>query len=364
MPSATDIPADGLLPLPCPQAGLPAWCDRFLSPPGQGDFFASRLWYDSVLAHALPAGGTPLLALGGGKDGLLLPLLRGADGTLRSLATPYTLAWMPLAAPDARMRQAGLALGRLLRGGRPACLDTLDAEAPGLEAMLAGLRRAGLVPLRFSHFGNWWQPLRPGAGWEDYLAARPSALRATIRRKLARASRETRFELLREPGTALDQGIAAYEAVRARSWKPWEPFPDFDAALMRAAASAGLLRLGVLRDLGEQPLAAQYWVVSGGCASLLKLAHVEDARAASPGTVLTAWMARRAIEDDKAGALDFGRGDDAYKPLWVDERRQRIGYLLADPRSPFGLAAMARQAAGHGRRQALQWIEKARRRQG
>jgi hypothetical protein len=362
MPSGTDTLADGLLPLSHPEAGLPEWCDHFLPPPGQGDFFSSRTWYETVLAHALPAETTPLLALGGGEHGILLPLMRDG-GRLCSLVTPYTLAWRPLAAPGASMRDAGAALGRLLRGGRPARLDTLDAEAPGLEEMLLGLRQSGLVPLRFDHFGNWWQPLEAEAGWDAYLAARPSALRATIRRKLSRAGRESRFELLREPGLALENGIRAYEAVRARSWKPWEPFPDFDAALMRAAAGIGALRLGVLRDLDGQPLAAQYWVVWGGCASLLKLAHVEDARAASPGTVLTALMTRGVIEEAKVTALDFGRGDDAYKPLWVSQRRQRIGLLLADPCSPTGLLALARQTAGHGRRQALRWIEKARRRQ-
>jgi hypothetical protein len=362
MPSVTDTLAEGLLPLP--ETSLPDWCDRFLCPQDGEDFFSTRLWYDTVLGHALPAGSRAVLALAGGERGVLLPLLRQPDGRLCSLVTPYTLTWRPLPAPGAAMREAGLALGRLLRGGRPARLDTLDAAAPGLEDLLAGLRQSGLVPLRFDHFGNWWQPLEPGADWDAYLAERPSALRATIRRKLARAGRESRFELLREPGPALEKGIRAYEAVRARSWKPWEPFPDFDAALMRAAAGIGALRLGVLRDLDGQPLAAQYWVVSGGYASLLKLAHVEDARAASPGTVLSALMARGVIEDDKATALDFGRGDDAYKPLWVSQRRQRTGLLLADPRSPAGLLALARQTAGHGRRQALQWIEKARRRQG
>ena len=48
------------------------------------------------------------------------------------------------------------------------------------------------------------------------------------------------------PGPALEAAIAAYEAVRAASWKPHEPFPNFDAQLMRALAAAGALRLGVL----------------------------------------------------------------------------------------------------------------------
>ena len=354
MRSATDTAV--LLPLP-PAAGLPAWCDPFLAPSDSADFFGSRLWFDTVLAHAMPAGAEPVLARAG--DTLLLPLMR-QSGTLRSLATPYTLSWQPLLGPDQTTEAGAMAMGRLLRGRAPTVLDTLPEDAPKLAVIRAGLRGAGLRALPFTHFGNWWQPLDPGAGWQGYLAGRAPALRNTIQRKLAKAMRDTRFELVVTPGAALEAGIRAYEDVRARSWKPFEPFPDFDAALMRATAAAGLLRLGVLRDAAGAVLAAQYWVLAGGYASLLKLAHAEDARAGSPGTVLTALMIRGLIEQDRATALDFGRGDDGYKPLWVAERRQRIGLLLADPLSAAGLLAIAKQTAGHGRRQAMQWIERRR----
>jgi hypothetical protein len=353
MPYATDTAR--LVPLM--SRSLPELCDPFLSPPGKGDFFASRVWYDTVLAHALPQGMTPLLALA--EEGLLLPLLRDADGALHSLTTPYSLSWKPLLALGAEARPAARALGLSLRGERPLRLDALDAATPGLDEMLAGIRSAGLVPMSFLHFGNWWQPLLKGACWANYLTARPPALRTTIQRKLARAGRESRFELVSQCGAELEAGIQAYEAVRARSWKPWEPFPDFDAALMRASARAGALRLGILRNEEGVAMAAQYWIIWGGQAALLKLAHAEDARAASPGTVLTAKMIQWLIDEDRVAALDFGRGDDAYKPLWVAERRQRIGLILANPLRPAGLMALARQAAGQGRRQALQWIGKA-----
>jgi hypothetical protein len=347
---------DAVQLLPLRREGLPGWCDKFLSPPGRGDFFASRAWYDTVLEHALPADISPLLAVS--EDSLLLPMLRERDGTLRSLSTPYSLTWKPLTTPDGAVGQAARSLGLLLRSERPLRLDTLDAETVHLNELLAGLRAAGLLPLPFMHFGNWWQPLLKGTSWADYLAARAPALRTTIRRKLARAGRESRFELIQQTGPELEEGIRAYEQVRARSWKPWEPFPDFDAALMRAAARVGNLRLGVLRDTKGYAMAAQYWVVSGGHAALLKLAHAEDSRAASPGTVLTARMIQHLIDQGRVATLDFGRGDDAYKPLWVGQRRQRIGMILANPLRPSGLLALARQAAGQGRRQAMQWMRK------
>jgi len=343
--SATDT---GARFVPLTGTCLPDWCDTFLAAPG-ADFFAGRAWYDTVLAGAIPAGAQPVLAVCGAGDAVLLPLLRQA-GRLSSLVTPYTIDWGPLLAPHAdaaALRDAGQYFGRLLHRHAPARLAAMDPDAAGVAALLDGVRAAGLSLSRFRHFGNWRAPLRPGEGWDAYLAARPSALRATIRRKAARAGR---FSAYAQPGEMLETGIAAYCTVRARSWKPPEPFPDFDPALMRAAAAIGALRLGVMWDADDRPIAAQYWVVSGGQACVLKLAHDEAAKAASPGTTLTAIMIRGLIEQDGVTALDFGRGDDAYKQLWAGERHERFGVTLTDPWHPAGWVELARQAAGHGRR--------------
>jgi hypothetical protein len=336
--------------IPADAGGLPGWCDRFLEDPREGEFFASRLWYDTLLAHALPRGAAPLLALGGEAEALLLPLLR-TGGRLAALASPYSLDWRPLPAPgatEAALRDAARAVGRLLRGGPPVRLELLDPSVPALAPVLAGFAAARLRPIRYRHTGNWHEALPPGTTWETYLAARPSALRSTVLRKLARAARESDLELVAAPGPALEAAIDAYESVRARSWKPDEPFPGFDRALLRAVAGGGLLRLGVLRARADgTPLAAQYWVLDRGGrrATVLKLAHAEGQRAASPGTVLTALMIRRLLERDAVAELDFGRGDDEYKRLWVAGRRQRIGVLLADPLHPAGLATLLRHAA-------------------
>jgi hypothetical protein len=346
-PQAKLVPL-GRAPMPAP---LPVWCDRFLAPPGDPDIFASRFWYDCMLAHALPAGAEPVLALCGPDEGLLVPLLR-QGGRWGALVTPYSLEWHPLVAPEqgaAQRAAAGRGLARLLRGQPPMRLDTLDAEATGLSDMLEGLRSAGIAIGRYGHFGNWHQRLAPGGGWEDYLAARPPALRNTIRRKLRRAEERFGFELVRGPGPALEAAIAAYTTVRERSWKPSEPFPDFDAALLRAAAPRGLMRIGLLRRADGEPVAAQYWLLSGGRAALLKLAHDEAARADSPGTVLTALMIRHLIEVDAAAELDFGRGDDAYKTLWAAERRQRIGLTLSDRWHPAGFVEWARHCVSQAR---------------
>jgi hypothetical protein len=345
------VPAARLAPIA--RAGLPDWADSCLAPAG-ADFFSSRLWFDLVLAHALPPATIPLAARSAPDDAALL-LLRRDGRALCSLTTPYSLAWRPLFAPaaDLTARQlAGHNLARALRFASPARLELLDPREPDLEPLCAGLAAGGIRALAYDHVGNWHEVLPPCTGWDAYLAARPPALRTTVGRKLKRAARDMRFEQIAAPGPALEAGIAAYESVRAMSWKPHEPFPAFDAALLRAAAGAGVLRLGVLRQAADcKPVAAQYWIIDcgGQRATVLKLAHAENARAASPGTVLTAMMIRHLLGTG-VQELDFGRGDDDYKQLWVGTRRQRIGLILADPLHPAGLLAIARQRVSAWRR--------------
>ena len=335
-----------------PQGGaLPEWCDAYLAPADSADFFAGRVWQDTVLAHALPPGATPLLAVCGAGDSLLVPLLR-QGGRFSNLVSPYTLEWRPLVgrhASDTALRGAGHGLARLLAGHPPTRFEALDADARGLAEILGGLRDGGLAVRQYRHFGNWHTPLPAGAGWDGYLAERPAALRATIQRRTAATLRHGQFTLHAEPGAELERAIAAYVTVRDQSWKPLEPFPGFDAALLRATAGIGALRLGILWRGPGRPIAAQYWVLSGGRAALLKLAHVQEEKSTSPGTVLTALMIRHLIDVDGATQLDFGRGDDAYKALWCAERRQRIGLILTDPWHPAGLLELARQAARQGR---------------
>jgi CelD/BcsL family acetyltransferase involved in cellulose biosynthesis len=333
---------------------LPAAAVALFDGTGARSFFETRAWYAAVTAHGLAAEAAPRFALGfaGGRPVLLVPLqvLAGA-AALRGLSTLYTCLYEPLVDPSARAEEvasAAAGIGRYLRGWPIVRLDAIAADWPFLAPFCAGLRGAGLVIRRFNHFGNWHEPVA-GRSWAAYQQERPGPLRETIRRKLARWERDAacRFELVRG-GEALEAAIAAFTAVYARSWKEPEPFPEMNAATIRAAAELGVLRLGLLH-VGEQAIAAQIWVIEGRRAGVLKLAHDAQYKAHSPGTVLTALMVRALLEADHVSELDFGRGDDSYKSRWATRRRQRIGLLIADPRRARGVSALARHALGRAR---------------
>lgn len=320
------------------------------------DLFCTIAWFETVLACGMAAGAAPRFVVCGRAGGpvALLPMQLQADRRgLASLTTPYTCRYQPLCDPGAdaaALTAAFTGFAAWCRAWPTVRLDALDADAPWLPALLAGAASAGLAGRKFAHFGNWHEPTA-GLDWARYLAARPGPLRETIRRRLARARREGgRFQLV-TGGEALEPGIAAYEAVYARSWKPAEPFPRFNAALMRATAAHGLLRLGLYWH-DDRPVAAQLWIVENAQATVLKLAHDEGAKAASPGTVLTALMLQHLLDQERVERIDFGRGDDPYKRLWAAERRQRIGVVLANPRHPRGLAFLGRHGLGR-LRQAL-----------
>jgi CelD/BcsL family acetyltransferase involved in cellulose biosynthesis len=262
-----------------------------------------------------------------------------------SLANYYTCTYRPAIAamPPARAAQAVAAALAALRDDFDLLdLNALPADEPLYASLPAAVRAVGLWQQRYTQFGNWYEamPAVPA----DYLAARPSTLRNTIARKgkrLAQAG-DARFAIFHDAAPA---ALAAYDAIYAASWKQPEPYPDFIAGLARAAAEAGVLRLGVCW-IGEAPAAAQLWLTGNGKATIFKLAHDERFKDTSVGTLLTWHMLQAAIADDGVREVDYGRGDHPYKQDWLNQRRERGGLLVFNPGTPAGLLAAARHLGG------------------
>ena len=328
-------------------AGLPPEALTLLD--AADGIFASRLWWQVVLSHAMPAGSAASFVLLRSAERVvaLLPMLRTGQ-RLSSLTTPYSCDYVPLLAAglDQATRLAVMAaFGAFCRTWGIVRLDALPAEWDALPDLQAGARHAGLRMLRFDHFGNWHEDV-DGLDWSAYLQRRSGALRETIRRRLRRAEKlpDARFDLFTRPDQ-MDRAAEAFESVYRRSWKDAEPFPTFNVALMRAMVAPGLLRFGVW-SIAADPVAVQVWVVKDGHAIVLKLAHDEAHKAHSPGTVLTALMLRHLLDQEHVVRIDFGRGDDAYKQGWATQRRQRIGVLLVNPWRVAGAAQLLRHVGG------------------
>ena len=294
----------------------------------------SYSWYQALAETTLDPGEEAVVAVAfaDGAARAALPLVRKGK-EMRALTAPYTTLFAP-ALPEPRWAWA---LGAGARDYVPGVLrlDAMDLSDPGVAAYLDGLKELGLIAAQYRHFVNFYEPI---ANFEEYWNARPSRLKATVRRKLAQARAQAAdFRCYRE---GFGEAIAMYEDIYRVSWKPAEPHPRFIAGMIGKLSRDGFVRLGVM-TLAGRPVAAQIWLVCGRKATIFKLAHREDAADHSPGTLLTHWMIETLIREDGLDEIDFGRGDDAYKRDWLARERLRIGLVAGNWKSRDGLGTIA-----------------------
>lgn len=264
--------------------------------------------------------------------------LTGEDH-LRSLANWYSFTARPLVSPGADGGRLLTALAQDLRRRSwrvtLAPLPDEDGSASMAEnAFLSAGWRVSRTQCDVNHVLTVG-----GRSYAEYLAARPGALRTTLRRKAGKVS----VELL----TQFDQAAwAAYEAIYAASWKPGEGSPAFLRAFAEQEGKAGRLRMA-LAHVDDRPIAAQFWTVEGGTAFIHKLAHAEDARHLSPGSTLSAALFEQVIDRDRVREVDFGTGDDRYKRDWMEEIRPRFRLDCLNVRALRAWPHIARAALHH-----------------
>lgn len=205
------------------------------------------------------------------------------------------------------------AIARKLPAGRAQFAPMPQEDA---QTLAHAMRAAGWIALAEPCDSNHVLPVR-GRTFAEYWAARPGALRETVRRKSRKG--EVALRIVSE-FTQADWN--AYEAIYKLSWKPDEGSPDFLREWAKMDGAAGRLRLGIA-EIAGQPVAAQFWTVEGGTAFIHKLAHDERYRKQSPGTLLTAAMFEHVIDRDRVDLVDFGTGDDPYKRDWMEAVRPR-----------------------------------------
>jgi len=341
---------------------LPADVRALLDAAGDSDFQTGTAWWTHFVDSVDLDGALPQLRVWreGGRVVALLPLLlHRPAGRVTALGNYYTTRYAPLLAPGVEAGVAALALSGILAallrdepGVHTLRFEPLEAGSPAETALRRALRQQGCAVYGFHAFRNWRLPV--DSDWPAYLAARDGQLRTTLARRAKRfTARGGRLELVQGEGERLEAGIQAYAAVYAASWKDPEPHLRFMPGLIRTAAHSGVLRLGIAW-LGEQPVAAQVWMVAGGRADIYKLAHDERHKDSSPGSLLTAMLMQHAFEQDRVKLVDYLSGDDGYKRLWMSEVHERTGLVAYRLGRPRGLLGAAREQAGR-------WLRAARR---
>jgi CelD/BcsL family acetyltransferase involved in cellulose biosynthesis len=291
-------------------------------------------WFQSLAETTLEPGEEAVCAVAfeGETAKAALPLAR-KGGLLRALTAPYTTRYMPAFA-DAKWASYLGARARSFVDGSLR-IDALDPTDSNIAAFLEGLSSSGLFAAQYRNFANFYERI---ASFESYWIARPSRLKSTVRRKLAQAaSEQIEFRCHR---SELADAAHMYEEVYRASWKQAEPHPRFIRTMVEKVGQYGFIRIGIMRLRGA-PVAVQIWLVCGRKATIFKLAHREDVKELSPGTLLTQWMAATLIRDEGLTEIDFGRGSDAYKRDWLSESRTRIGIVAGNWSTLAGLGAIA-----------------------
>lgn len=290
-----------------------------------------------------------------GGDSLILLYSNERTPHYRSAVTNYYASlYSPLISSIDFPLERGLALANLVEQltelrPRSAVLNfsPLDKDSPDTTNLKQSLSSLGWYTKQYDCFGNWYLPCA-NLSFDDYMKSRDSRLYNTWIRKRKKfehsTSNDARLEIVVDL-EKVPKAMDAYESVYARSWKKPEPYRNFVRNWAYICAQNGWLRLGIAW-LGDIPIAAQFSFTMHDRTYIFKLAYDEKHSKLSAGTVLSAHMFKYALEKDRVLEIDYLTGDDAYKQLWMTERRQRVGIIACNPWTPRGLMIGAREFAG------------------
>jgi CelD/BcsL family acetyltransferase involved in cellulose biosynthesis len=171
--------------------------------------------------------------------------------------------------------------------------------------------------------------------WESYLASLGASHRYNVRRRMRNLEKEwyVDFELVKnEEMRAV--GLKVLVELHRRRWHErggpgafnTPALIGFHAELSRLALEQGWLRLFVLR-LNGKPVAALYGFNYHGTFNFYQSGFDPKYSRNSVGLVTMALAIKYAIED-KVLIYDFLRGDEPYKFLWAQEKRELIRFEL------------------------------------
>jgi hypothetical protein len=328
---------------------LPRCVEDVFSQAGNDTFFLLPQWFE-LIADCQVDGKRRTLNVAFDESAAIAMVYAKSANDIRSFTNLYTCVYDILGKDggNGAIRRFAAEFAHEMPRGARIQLEGIDRASPSFDGLLGGFRSAGYLAKPYFAWGTWYERTA-GLNFDDFVETRPSVLRHTWARKraaLEKASR-SRFRIYRD-GDDVGAYIAAYEDVHRRSWKDAEPCLGFIPNLVRLAADCNALRFGIL-DIDGVAAAAQFWIVWGGKATVYKLAYAEDMSAFSPGTVLTMEMFRHVLENDHPSEIDFGRGDDRYKKLWLTSRREHWGIEAVSPLTLRGLADAAWLVMGLGR---------------
>lgn len=361
-------------------SALPAHYARVLDAPGATTFFERREWFEFLLQEVYES--DQLMALYAVEDAQSAELLMFVpmrytlvDGAARGADTIATLGHTENYAPacflvapgfEDKRRDLMRALFAYLRR-RQGESEPPRAEVVRLWPFEVGsalardvhdaLKSAGFLIQHYANSHNTYEDCA-GLSFEQYMGKRSANHRYNSRRRQRNLEKEGELEFVIVTDDSdrelYDRAIDDYILVSVHSWKPVGTTVSTPIiGLIHIAARLGCLRLAILR-LDGKPIAAQFWLVSGGVASMMRPNYHGDYRKFAPGVVLTSMAIEHLLDVDRVQSLDFGYGDDEYKGKWVGSYRSYEGIIAFNPGTVTGLVNGLKHIVGRKVKRLLQ----------
>jgi hypothetical protein len=219
-----------------------------------------------------------------------------------------------------------------------------------MENIVSGaLKQAGFLIQQYENSYNQYENTS-GLSYEEYFENRSSNHRYNVRRRQRNLEKVGKLEFcFYSDGAEEDiyrKCLDGYILSSVESWKsPGSMTSRGILDLIKLTAELGHLRLGVI-FLDGRPMAAQFWIVSGGVGHCMRLAYDEAYKKDAPGVVLTHFIMKYLLDVDRVDSVDFGYGDDEYKSKWMKDSRHYAGFMAFNSRTVLGLFFGAKHIVG------------------
>jgi len=327
---------------------LPRSADALFASAAKESIFFSRPWFENLNHTGLEDDKKTLLAcvVEGDEVRAVLPLCKRSGEHWQALTNLYSSLYTLLMAEDNRREILDcLARGLVQTRFSSLRLDPVAEHDRNIGDLQRAMESLGVTCQRRFAFYNWihrteWQ------SFNEYMSSRPGRVRNTVMRKARKLERDYDYSIRLYQEKDLQQALTDYDTVYKKSWKANELYGAFIEGLASTLAQAGWLRIAVLY-VGKTPIAAQFWFVAHGRASIFKLVYDQEWKHYSPGSILTSYLMEHVIDNDKVSEIDFLTGNDAYKQDWMTERRERQI-----------LTCINQQVHEHKRHRLLSWLRR------
>jgi CelD/BcsL family acetyltransferase involved in cellulose biosynthesis len=250
----------------------------------------------------------------------------------------------------------------LARLNAPLELSRVPSDSPLLDSLQLAFRLHSLV-LTSEPAGCPYIPL--DESWARPESKLNAGRRSDFRRMQRRAEQlgPVRCELLEPTLDELPSLLQQALEVEDRSWKGREGTsllrdPERLAFFRRyaaATAASGQLRLNLLR-IGEQPVAMQLGVETGGRLWLLKIGYDEAFSSCSPGMLLMLQVVGHAARKG-LHTLELLGGPEPWVKLWTEQVRP-CNAIRVYPAGAKGAVALGSDAVSVARRRLARLVEK------